>query len=48
MIEHNLWVILKDEADRDGYALKPLKWEGPGEYQRFTLDDGRDFLIKVN
>lgn len=30
---HALWVLLSNESDRDGYALKPRPWEGPGEYQ---------------
>ena len=29
----NLWVLLSAESQRDGYALKPAPWEGPGEYQ---------------
>jgi hypothetical protein len=32
-----LWLLLSDEHERDGYALKPAKWEGPGEYQQFSL-----------
>ena len=45
---HALWLLLAAEADRDGYALKPLIWEGPGEYQRVTFSDGRDGLVRVS
>ncbi|QIG72965.1 hypothetical protein EVB98_043 [Rhizobium phage RHph_N3_2] len=44
---HALWVILTDEHQRDRFALKPSPWEGPGEYQRVSFDDGRDVFIKV-
>ena len=44
---HELWVLLSDERQRDGYALKPSPWEGPGEYQRVTFDDGRNVLVRV-
>lgn len=40
-----LWVILTDERERDGFALKPFKWEGPGTYQRVIFRDGRDGFV---
>ena len=45
---HTLWVLLQSKQDRDGYALKPDPWEGPGEYQQVTYSDGRDVLVKVS
>lgn len=45
---HPLWVLLGAESARDGYALKPSPWEGPGEYQRVVYPDGRDVLHKVD
>lgn len=42
-----LWVLLSDEHERDGYALRPLRWEGPGEYQHVEFDDGRNGLVKL-
>lgn len=44
---HSLWVLLSAETDRDGYALKPMPWEGSGEYQRVEYSDGRDGLVRV-
>lgn len=43
----SLWVLLTTPADRDGYALKPLIWEGGGEYQHVVLSDGREGFIKT-
>lgn len=42
-----LWLLLGSESDREGYALKPLTWEGPGEYQCVSFSDGRDGLVRV-
>lgn len=49
-IRHPLWVLLSDEHERDGYALKPDPWEGPGEYQRVTYPGGDSLgvLVKVS
>lgn len=44
---HALWIIMSDEHQRDGYALKPLIWEGTGEYQRVTFGDGRDGFVRL-
>lgn len=44
---HALWVILTNENDRDGYALKPLQWDGIGEYQHISFRDGRDGFVRV-
>ena len=44
---HHLWMLLSRESDRNGYALKPVQWEGPGEYQRVVFDDGRDVLVRL-
>jgi hypothetical protein len=44
---HALWVLLSKESDRDGYALRPMPWEGSGEYQHFSFADGRDGFVKV-
>jgi hypothetical protein len=44
---HALWVLLSDEHQRDGYALKPIPWEGAGEYQHVTFDDGRDGFVRI-
>lgn len=42
-----LWVLLSEESARDGYALKPAPWEGSGEYQHVTFDDGRDVFVRI-
>ncbi|MCA0276311.1 MAG: hypothetical protein LCH86_09920 [Proteobacteria bacterium] len=42
-----LWVILTDEHQRDGYALKPSPWEGPGEYQNVSFGDGPGSLVRL-
>lgn len=44
---HSLWVLLSDEHQRDGYALRPMPWEGPGEYQHVSYDDGRAGFVRV-
>ena len=44
---HPLWVVLANEHQRDGYALKPMPWEGAGEYQRVSFDDGRDLFVRI-
>jgi len=44
---HALWVLLFDEHDRNGYALKPIVWEGAGEYQHVSFTDGRDGFIRI-
>jgi hypothetical protein len=47
---HALWILLASEHDRDGYALRPRVWEGPGEYQRVSETDKPDdlgYLVKV-
>lgn len=44
---HALWVLLLDESDRDGKALKPMPWEGAGEYQHVVFNDGRDGFIRI-
>lgn len=38
---HALWVLLREESERDGYAIKPAPWEGPGEYQHVRYFDER-------
>jgi hypothetical protein len=42
-----LWILLSAPTDRDGLWLKPLRWEGPGEYQHVAYADGRDGLVRV-
>lgn len=42
-----LWVFLSDEHSRDGYGLKPMPWEGTGEYQHVTFNDGRDGFVRT-
>jgi hypothetical protein len=42
------WFALRAESDRDGYNLKPLLWEGPGEYQRYAIWDETGVLVKVD
>jgi hypothetical protein len=44
---HALMAIITDEHQRDGYMLKPLTWEGPGEYQWVTFADGRDGFVRL-
>ncbi|WP_320196262.1 hypothetical protein RMR10_004450 [Agrobacterium rosae] len=44
---HALWVLLSNETDRDGFWLKPLEWEGSGEYQRVSFRDGRNGFVKT-
>jgi len=44
---HALWTLLSSESERDGFALKPAAWEGQGEYQRVTFQDGRDCLVHI-
>ena len=45
---HALWVLLSDEHERDGYWLKPMPWEGPGEYQSVRYHDGRAGFVKTH
>jgi len=45
---HALWEILKEPTDRDAYMIRPLPWEGPGEYQYVHFHDGTHRYIKVN
>jgi hypothetical protein len=42
-----LWAILTSEHERDGYALKPAPWEGPGEYQALAYSDGRMAFVRL-
>lgn len=44
---HELWVLLHDERDRDGFWLRPMPWEGPGEYQHVTRADGRNGFVMI-
>lgn len=46
---HALWILLSAETDRDGYALKPDPWEGPGEYQHvsFAPDRQAPALVRI-
>lgn len=44
---HALWVLLGAESDRDGFALKPSPWEGPGTYQHVAFDSDYCRLIRV-
>lgn len=45
---HALWMLLMREDQRDGFALKPMRWEGPGEYQRVEfIDSGDSVLVKL-
>lgn len=44
---HTLWTIISDEHQRDGYDLQPLIWEGPGEYQHVSFDDGRRGFVRL-
>ena len=44
---HALWVLLRDEHQRDGYALKPMPWEGSGEYQHVSFSDGRRGFVRL-
>lgn len=43
----HLWVILRDEHERDPYRLRPAVWQGTGEYQAIEFDDGTDCLVKT-
>lgn len=43
-----LWALISDEHQRDGYALRPIPWEGPGEYQHVRYADGRDGFVRLN
>lgn len=42
-----LWVLLSDEHQRDGHWLKPMPWEGSGEYQHVRFADGRDGFVRI-
>lgn len=42
---HALWILLGAESDRDGYALKPSPWEGPGSYQHVSVGDDLGYLV---
>ncbi|GKS83032.1 hypothetical protein AVMA1855_02790 [Acidovorax sp. SUPP1855] len=44
---HPFWCILTDEHERDDFLLRPLRWEGRGEYQRVRFADGRDVLVRL-
>lgn len=35
-IAHELWAILTNPGDRDGFGLRPEVWEGPGQYQHVS------------
>lgn len=42
-----LWIVLFGEHDRDRYALRPMPWEGAGEYQCVEYTDGRAGFVRV-
>lgn len=42
-----LWVQVGRQDQRDGYALRPNPWEGPGEYQHVAFDDDYCRLIRL-
>lgn len=44
---HNLWVLLSHESQRDGYALRPMPWEGPGQYQHIRYKNGRAGFVRL-
>jgi hypothetical protein len=44
---HSLWVLLRTAEERDGYALKPNPWEGPGEYQQVSFGDGLGVFVRL-
>lgn len=45
---HALWLILSDEKERDGYALKPCPWDGPGEYQHVSFgSESLGILVRI-
>lgn len=46
-VPHALWILLSNESDRDGYALKPNPWEGSGEYQHIEIDGEYGRLIRI-
>lgn len=46
-VARQLWVILREENERDGYALRPMPWEGPGEYQSVEYADGRKGFVRL-
>ena len=47
LVPHSLWILLSKETERDGYALKPATWEGPGEYQHVSVaGESLGFLVK--
>jgi len=48
LVSHSLWMLIKSEHERDGYALKPATWEGSGEYQHVSkAGESLGFLVKV-
>lgn len=46
-IGHALWLGVATKEQRDDFHLRPDPWEGPGEYQRVTFNDGRDVLVRL-
>jgi hypothetical protein len=46
-IPHALWILVDGEHARDGYALKPNPWEGPGEYQHIEFDGEYGRLVRI-
>lgn len=44
---HALCAIISTEGQRDGYALRPLIWEGPGTYQHVSYEDGRSGFVRL-
>lgn len=46
-IAKTLWVLIEDERQRDGFALKPSPWEGAGEYQHVAFDDDYCRLVRL-
>lgn len=42
-----LWCIISNEHMRDGYLLRPMPWEGSGQYQHVSYNDGRDGFVRI-
>lgn len=41
------WLVVGVEHQRDGYAMKPSPWEGPGEYQHVVFADNYFGLVRL-
>jgi hypothetical protein len=44
---HQAFALLANEHERDAFMIRPLAWDGPGEYQYIHWADGRHFFVRM-